>query len=273
VRIETRTQKGETYKQIALQKDESIPSDQAQPDKVLSEGEQRAVALADFFTEVRLDTQSCGVVLDDPVTSLDFQWKETIADYIVEESTRQQVIVFTHDLHFLFVLKEKTEKMGLPIIAHEIEKRDEKPGWVFLNNSPMSEKDYKTSKKPKEIYEIVKQPNLPPMEQQRYLGLGFASLRTCYEAFIIYDLFGGVVERFQERTRTDLLVKVAIDPEIRDRVVEKIGLLSRLMEGHLHSDASTAQKPTPDMLLREIEEFDELKKRHKEFKNAQGIKD
>jgi len=273
VRIETRAQKGETFKQIALQKDESVPSDQAQPDKVLSEGEQRAVALADFFTEVRLDTHSCGVVLDDPVTSLDVEWKTTIADYIVEEAVRQQVIVFTHDLHFLFVIKEKAEKLGLSIKANIIKKLDERPGWVFLDEGPMSEKDRKTSKRPREIFDLAKNPNLSPVEQQHYLSWGFAALRTCYEAFIIYELFGGVVERFQERTRTDLLAKVVISPTIRDKVVGKIGYLSGLMEGHLHSDASETQQPTLELLRDEITAFDELRQEHKDFKRSQGIKD
>lgn len=273
IRIATRAQKGEIYKQIALQTDVSVSPEQAPPDKVLSEGEQRAVALADFFTEVQLDKQSCGVILDDPVSSLDFQWKDTIAGYIVNEATRQQVVLFTHDLHFLYLIKEKTEPSGIPIKAHWIEKRENKPGWVFQNNSPLSEKEYKTSRIPNEIYAKVKNPELPSDEQQRLLREGFGALRTCYEAFVMYDLFNGVVLRFEERTRIDQLGKVVIDPKIRDKAVEKMALLSRFIEGHLHSDTSAAQKPTPDIFLQEIEEFERLKKLHKEFKKSQGIKD
>lgn len=273
IKIATRAQKGTTIKQIVLQTDASVSPDQASPEKVLSEGEQRAVALADFFTEVRLDKQSCGVVLDDPVTSLDFQWKETIASYIVEEASRQQVIVFTHDLHFLYLLKEKAEKASVLIQAHWVEKRDDKPGWVFINNSPLSEKEYKSSKIPKTIHATAKDPNLPSEEQQRLLREGFGALRTCYEAFVMYDLFNGVVLRFEERTRIDQLGKVVIDPAIRDCAVAKMGLMSRYIEGHLHSDPHAAQKPTPDMLLQEIGKFDELKQRHKDFKKSQGIKD
>lgn len=266
VQIETHAQKGETFKQIALHKDASIPIDQAQPEKILSEGEQRAVALADFFTEVRLDTHSCGVVLDDPVTSLDFHWKEAIAKFIVEQASQQQVIVFTHDLHFLYLIKNNSETADLPMQTHWIEKRDDKPGWVFINNSPLSEKDYKSSKIPTTIYESALDPRISPEELQMRLGQGFAALRTCYEAFIIYDLFNGVVERFEERTRTDLLKEVIIDPDIRDQVVEKIGYLSRLMDGHLHSDAVAAQKPTLDILKDEILFFNALKGRMKEIR-------
>jgi ABC-type lipoprotein export system ATPase subunit len=273
IRIATRAQKGTTIKQIVLQTDASISPDQAPPEKVLSEGEQRAVALADFFTEVRLDKQSCGVVLDDPVTSLDFEWKETIASYIIEEAIRQQVIVFTHDLHFLYLLKDKAEKANVPIQAHWVERREEKPGWIFTNNSPLSEKEYKTTKIPRAIHASAKDPKLPSEEQQRLLRAGFGAMRTCYEAFVMFDLFNGVVLRFEERTRIDQLSKVVIDPDIRDRAVTKMALMSRYIDGHLHSDHFAAQKPTPEMLLQEIVDFEELKQRHKDFKKSQGIKD
>ena len=54
-----------------LQVDETVPQEIASPDKILSEGEKRAVALADFLTEVALDTTSRSIILDDPVTSFD----------------------------------------------------------------------------------------------------------------------------------------------------------------------------------------------------------
>lgn len=90
VKVETRGRKGGAYKQIVV---ESHPStaDMATPDKVLSEGEKRAVALADFLTEVSLDTTSSVVILDDPVTSLDLEWRELIALILAEEAKRRQV--------------------------------------------------------------------------------------------------------------------------------------------------------------------------------------
>ena len=158
VQVRTRAEKGKTVKQIVLETHASIAADQVPPDKVLSEGEQRAVALADFLTEVALDDSSTGVILDDPVSSLDFQWKETIADHLVREAQRRQVIVFTHDLHFLHCLKERADVSSVALEAHWIERRDGRPGWVFLDNSPLSEKDYRTAAKARGIYERAKGP-------------------------------------------------------------------------------------------------------------------
>ena len=83
---------------------ECLPSG-ANPDTVLSEGEKRAVALADFLTEVALDTGSGGIVLDDPVTSLDLEWSAVIASLLVNEAKKRQVVVFTHNLPFVHYLK------------------------------------------------------------------------------------------------------------------------------------------------------------------------
>jgi len=273
VKVQTKAQKGTTHKQIALLTDASVPADLAQPEKVLSEGEQRAVALADFLTEMALDEGSAGVVLDDPVTSLDFGWKEVVAEHLVREATGQrQVIVFTHDLHFLYCIKHRALAAKVSLETHWIEKRDDKPGHVFLNNSPDTEKDYKSSAIPQRIYKEAKEPSLPPEKQQRLLKDGFGALRTCYEAFVIFDLFAGSVQRFEERVAIESLRTVVIDRGIVNDVVDKVGLLSRYIEGHLHSDPYIAEKPTPDMLLQEIKDYDEIKKRHSDFKKAQGIK-
>ena len=41
------------------------------PNLVLSEGEQKIIALADFIAEMQLSEVNKGIILDDPVTSLD----------------------------------------------------------------------------------------------------------------------------------------------------------------------------------------------------------
>ena len=144
---------------------------------------------------------------------------------------------------------------------------------MFLNNSPIAEKDYKTADKALQFHARAKAPAVLPEEQQYFLSQGFAALRTCYEYFVIFDLFAGVVLRFGERVSVDRLGKVVVDLTIRDEVIAKVGLLSLYIEGHLHSDQYLAQKPTPDVLQREIDDFRSIKERHKAFKKTQGIKD
>ena len=85
----------------------------------------------------------------------------------------------------------------------------------------------------------------------------------------MYDLLGGVVERFQERTRIDLLGDVLLDKGIFNQVKEKHALLSRYMEGHSHSDAFASKKPSPETLKHEIDEFNALRSQIKAAKKSE----
>ena len=59
------------------------------------------------------------------------------------------------------------------------------------------------------------------------------------------------------------LKHVGWDNALVDTIVEKCELCSRLMEGHSHSDAYLAELPIPSHLLKEIDEYNEIKKRVK----------
>ncbi|RZN37560.1 MAG: hypothetical protein EF813_05655, partial [Methanosarcinales archaeon] len=232
----------------------------------LSEGEKRAVAMADFLTEIALDTSSSGIILDDPVTSLDLEWRELIASILAKGAKCRQVIVFTHDLPFLYFLKKHAEQEPVEIVTHWIKRgdNDDKPGYVFLNNSPALEREYRKATKAREIHQKAK--GASAAEQEALLREGFGALRTTYEAFIIFDLFGEVVMRFGERVSFGRLKDIVWDKSIADEVVARCELLSRYIEGHLHSDAFAATKPTCETLMSEIESFDRLKRKLKELR-------
>jgi energy-coupling factor transporter ATP-binding protein EcfA2 len=267
VAIKAKGRKGETIKELVLESSSPEIESKIAPAKVLSEGEQRAVALADFLTEVALDEQSAGIVLDDPITSLDFDWKEIIAERLVAEAARRQVILFTHDLHFLYLVKSYSEQAKVGVVSHWVQRgtNDGKPGHVSLNNSPLMEKEFKSPVRAREFQDRAqKEPS--PQEQQRLVEQGFGYLRTTYEAFIIYDLLGEVVVRFGERISPGRLKEIVWDPSIVEEVMHKYELLSRYVDAHLHSDAFAAQKPTPAILKTEIESFESMKTKLKKLK-------
>src|SRR5208282_968117 len=95
------------------------------PEKILSEGEQRAVALADFLTEIALNPANAGIVLDDPVTSQDHQRKERVARRLVGEAKIRQVIVFTHDLVFLTLIAGAAADEAVEMLTHWVERDSE----------------------------------------------------------------------------------------------------------------------------------------------------
>nr|WP_294895054.1 AAA family ATPase [uncultured Pedobacter sp.] len=94
----TRTSQGSTYQRCGLNGiSEAINS-------ILSEGEQKIIALSNFLAESTIDNRLNTLIFDDPVTSLDMDYRELIANKIVQLSQNRQIIVFTHDLSFLRLL-------------------------------------------------------------------------------------------------------------------------------------------------------------------------
>lgn len=232
--------------------------------RVLSEGEQRAISLADFLTEIKLNPNNTGVIFDDPVTSLDHLRKTDIAKRIAGLAANKQVIVFTHDLLFVNFLKNFSESLGIGFQCHWIECISDHVGVISNNNSPATEGDYKTTNRAMAAWQASR--TVGPEVREQILKDGFASLRTNYEYFIIFDLFKAVVLRFEERVSVDRLEQVVVNPDFTEKVIAKIGLLGRYIEAHLHSDASMAVKPTSDDLKREIDAFLALKKELKEIR-------
>lgn len=260
VEIATKAQKGQTLKQIVLKANSNFSK--VKTELVLSEGEKRAVAFADFMTEVELDTNCAGIILDDPVTSLDLEWRATIAELLVEQAHKCQVIVFTHDIPFLHLIKTTTSRAKLPCQIHQIAKgiTDEKPGYIYLNNAPILEQDYKTSQKAEDAYKKAKnEPN--PSNHSDLLQNGMDALRTSYEALVVFTLLNGVVQRYDDCLSVGNLRKIVWDTNIVEEICSTYEFLSRYIKGHLHVD-NPSHKPLTLQLLREqIDKFNALKKK------------
>lgn len=260
IEITQRGEKGKTLRKLKLGNFE--------PKKILSEGEQRVISLADFLCEARMNPFNRGVIFDDPVTSLDHERKQTIAKRLAQEAQHRQVVIFTHDLVFLHYIEEEAKRYGYGYTCHWVKRSEDETGSVFLDNSPAHQGEYKTTKKAEECY--AKSKVAAPAEQEQILHQGFGALRTNYEYFVVFELFEGVVKRFDERISVGGLERVIISDEIVKQVVDKSGDLSRFIDAHLHSDTYAANKPTPKNLRDEIDAFTSLRKKLKDLKNAKA---
>ena len=108
-KLKERGSKGKTFHQLLL----DLPTTN-KIDEILSEGEQRVIALGSFLAELALANHTCGIVFDDPVSSLDHRWRLNVAQRLVEEAKIRQVVVFTHDTSFLGQLRNKIDDVGIP---------------------------------------------------------------------------------------------------------------------------------------------------------------
>lgn len=114
-----------SYFQVALVEKPNEPVGE-----IFSEGEHRCVALAAFLAELVTSKQYSGIVFDDPMSSLDHIHRRAVAARLVEEAEHRQVVVFTHDLTFLYELRREAEAQGRPVLYQTVQRKLDRPGHV-----------------------------------------------------------------------------------------------------------------------------------------------
>jgi len=109
--------KGITFHQLSIPR---RPGEKALLSEILSEGEQRVLGIASFLAELNTTPTCNTIVFDDPVCSLDHEFREKVAKRVVQEGSRRQVVVFTHDIVFLLALERYATEQQVPLKVQEI---------------------------------------------------------------------------------------------------------------------------------------------------------
>lgn len=171
------------------------------PKDILSEGESRAVALAAFFAEAAGRTETCPLIIDDPISSLDYEYESRVIARLVEASQRRQVIVFTHRISVVVGISEKIKDKDM---FHELSlkaTRDRKgiPGQPDVN----------VSKSDKVLNTLIND-NLSKLKKMDELSEEYSrekhyicqQFRNCVEKSVEEFLIGEVVMRFRKDVQT-----------------------------------------------------------------------
>jgi energy-coupling factor transporter ATP-binding protein EcfA2 len=255
---------GTTIRKLEISETGSSPD----PSRVLSEGEQTAVALADFLTEINLDDRPLGIVFDDPVTSFDHVRKELIAKRLVEEAKKRQVIIFTHDIIFTNHLAKaaETEKVKFAGRTVSWSSDNQVPGYIGHAVFPHSYYEGKSARKSEELLNEAKTLSGKIQEEKLILGCGY--LRTAYEDFIQRTVFNDVINRWREEMKPFALSGMYYDEELITQIGENMGQLSKYIEAHSHSPEYKEVPLTTDLLQKFIDQYYELTKKYKNEKNA-----
>ena len=228
---------------------------------VVSEGEQRCLAIASFFAELSTADDRSATVFDDPVSSLDYKWRESVARRLVEEAKTRQVIVFTHDVVFLLRIKELAEE-------EEVEQADQYvrnlPGgagvcaeevpWVALK---VRRRVRHLRKLFQEAETVHRQGHQDAYERMAIDIYGF--LREAWERAVEEKLLGGVVERFRATVQTKQVESLAdITRDDCKAVTSAMTKCSRWLRGHDKAPAARAEVPEPAELRDDIDTLDEF---------------
>ncbi|HEX8926562.1 MAG TPA: AAA family ATPase, partial [Terriglobales bacterium] len=227
----------------------------AQVGKIMSEGESRCLALAAFLAEVRSGENSSAIVFDDPVSSLDHRWRSRMADRLVSESTERQVIVFTHELVFLYELVKAAERQSIPCASRTVVRVRAVAGRV----EPELPWDALSTRKRIGVLRDSLQRARKVLRNEGEQGYElratwiYARLRRTWERAVEEVLLNGVVERFRDSVQTQKLKKVAdLSNEDFETVEAGMAKSSKWEGGHDHALAMNEPVPRPDELEADI---------------------
>lgn len=227
---------------------------------ILSEGEQRVVALAGFLAELALAEHKCPIVLDDPVCSLDHVYREKIACRLAKEAKDRQVIVFTHDIAFLLELEEQVAALGDGcFLAQTVRRSGKHAGEVVAGITSWHAMKYKARLAHLEqnlLPEIKRLYNKDsPVQDEEYnsrAGELYGRLRECWECFIEDELLAATVKRHRKSVQTQQLRYVTVETEDYRRIDAAMTKCSGWMIGHDKSKALNESRPTPLEIMQDI---------------------
>ena len=229
--------------------------------KVLSTGEQTALATAFFLAELRVSNERSTIILDDPISSLDHQRREHLAARLAEEAQKRQVVVLTHDLVFVYYLLEQAERLGLKLHSQALTRAAGEVGVVSDNlpweaRSPMQRLKALRHELSHELRGLYKGRD---SAYERRVQLWLLDLRKGYERLIEVYLLNSVVERQSLPIRVQKLHGIRWTPEL----AEEIDVAMREISGAAHQEPLGREGPNLTRLEALLDKFADLCERTK----------
>lgn len=229
----------------------------AKAGSILSEGEHRCVALAGFMAELSTTDNHSGIIFDDPVSSLDHLHREAIAKRLAREGRDRQVIVFTHDLPFLFLLERACSEPDdgmpqTPVAIRHIAKRGDRPGHCE-NQAPM--KAQSAAKRVETIGRHLAntrgQYDQDPEMTWLFTAKGIlGQIRDTWES-AVETAVAPVIKTFSHKVNTKGFAKLSVITEADAETMRAAyGRCSELL--HHAGDAMNPSIPTPDQIEDEL---------------------
>lgn len=204
-RLAERVEKGKMRHKLALDLEIS-----AEIRDILSEGEQRAIAIGSFLAELRTSSHEGAVVFDDPVSSLDHFRRQNVARRFAELAKVRQVIVFTHDSTFLGELCDLIEADKIDHVVQHLEWEGKNSGkitqglpWLHQTYKERLDKLQQAQSKLGKTW-----PAYPNEADCAAIRTQYSLLRATIERVIQDVVFNGVVVRHRDWIKVGSLAEV-----------------------------------------------------------------
>jgi len=183
---------------------------------VLSEGEQRVIALAAFLADTATVSSTAPFIFDDPVSSLDHRYEKSLARRVAQLSRTRQVIVFTHRLSLVYSLENAVKDVSGTCCKRGLHSND--LGTGIVDEFPM---DRDPSKIANDVITECKSLKkdlgiLRPDEIRKQVITQSARMRRATEQAVEKILLQGIVKRFDQAVHTDIGLEKLLRIELSD---------------------------------------------------------
>lgn len=230
------------------------------PSEILSEGEQKVLALADFLAESRMHGTKAPIVFDDPVTSLDYRRLQEVSARIAKLAESHQVIVFTHNIMFASTLIAMRQGKKLRCRFYEVRDSGQTKGILAADVEPRQDTPAEIAKRINSTIEHAK--SVEPAIQDAMVERGYDLVRAWCEAFVEQELLNNVTQRYRANIMMTRLT--SIHPERFSAAVTVVGPMfdkaCRCIGGHSQPAEQLNVRPTLNELQDDWAKLQEARK-------------
>lgn len=212
--------------------------------EILSEGEQKVIALADFLAEAGLHRTTAPVVFDDPVNSLDYRRLQHVVDRIVELTEARQVIVFTHNIWFATELLARFEKAPADCTYYGVSDANGTTGIINRGSHPRWDTVKNLSGR---INQLIQSAGSATGEAQTaVVESAYGVIRSWCEVVVEQELLAGVTQRYQPNVAMTKLQHIKPEKLVnaRDAIFSLFEKACRIMTAHSQPLETLAIRPT-----------------------------
>ena len=215
---------------------------------ILSEGEQKVIALADFLAEAGMPQSNAPVIFDDPVNSLDYKRLTYVVNRIVELSAERQVVVFTHNIWFTAELLSRFERSPGDCKYYEVSNEDEAPGQIEELQHPKWDTPKKIAKQIDSRIRLAEEQT--GVVRDELIRGAWSQIRSWCETFIEQEVLAGVTARYRPHVRMTTLPNIRVDllEDTTGVVVPIFEKACRMTDAHSQPLETLGVKPSMDEL-------------------------
>lgn len=222
---------------------------QIAPQDILSEGENRVTSLAAFFAESSGRSENTPLIVDDPISSLDYSYEASVIDRLVKAAEHRQVIVFTHRISMVVGINEVALNSG--VVYNEISLLSSK-----TRKGVPSDISNIGGKVKAQLNSLIND-NLNKLKKMDEFSIEYKSLfhntcqdfRNIVEKSVEDELLGGVVKRFRREVQTKNRLSKLVEITTED-----CNLIDRLMTRYSYYDHSMSDEaPLLEFTIMDLE--------------------